>query len=266
MSPLLCYPIHSHFPISWLSQGLVGRAKLVINFTLCLILESCVFGKHPWALWLRSALALLWSYQEFLSVTPLGVRTWRTCLQDMQIIHCRTVSQTWAWCLERASVKGEQRFTAGIVQFLLWLFRAEHCVWTTAFSKEKLQYLHISNHTDPAVVTSIAVPNLQPDFPLLSSAGAFAVLCRTGPSVYIQAMEKYYFCTKWDQCVPSVGDCIYSPNHCHFSSLGPNPESGNGGIKFNQGRLIVCVIFANLTCHRNVLNFFFKSKIKHMVI
>lgn len=64
------------------------------------------------------------------------------------------------------------------------------------FSKEKLQHLQISNHADPAVVTSIAIPNLQPDFPLLSSAGALPVLCRTGPSVYIQVMEKYYFCTK----------------------------------------------------------------------
>lgn len=140
-------PCHSHFPVSLLPQGLAGRAKLVINFTwdsACASSLKALFGKHPWALWPcpgsvvvpRGVIRRSWALPLWVLLhAPLC--TWRTCLLDMQIIHCRTVSQTWPWCLQRASVEGKLRFTAGIVQFLLWLLRIEHHVWTTTFSQRK---------------------------------------------------------------------------------------------------------------------------------
>lgn len=68
----------------------------------------------------------------------------------------------------------------------------------------------------------------------------------------------------WPQCGGTAFTVPTTSIHFHFSSQGPSPESGNGGIRFNQGRVIVCVILADLTCHKNCVEslFFFKEQNK----
>lgn len=114
--------------------------------------RKLAFVRHPWGLWLRSpqlccgAGPATLSYHEFLSVTSLGIIPCTTLhLENLFAGHTgnplqKIVSQTWEPRAYREhNWKGSQPLLHE-----LWIFRVEQHVWTTMFSKEKLQCLHIS--------------------------------------------------------------------------------------------------------------------------
>lgn len=98
-------PDCSHSPVSqlpeWFSRKDWTCDKLNPRLSLCLVLVSCAFGRHPRGLWLRALLALLWCRTGVSERYPSGRCSLHRCVPDKPVCWtCRwstaeIVSQTW---------------------------------------------------------------------------------------------------------------------------------------------------------------------------
>jgi len=98
------------------------------------------------------------------------------------------------------------------------------------FPKKNCNIYIFQNGTNHAILTLIATANFQPVFFLLLIQWELCLYCEGLLSVYVQVMEKYYFCTKCAQYVPKIeGVYLQSWLLLHiawtFLHWGPNPES-----------------------------------------
>ena len=152
--------------------------KLNPKLNLCLILESCAFGRHPWGLWLRSprlccgAGPATWSYQEFLSVTPLGVVPCTTLhLENLFAGHTSNPlqkivsSQTWepGACREH-NWKGSQPLLHELYNSCCESSELSSMFGPQLFPKKTCNIYVFQNCADHVTLTLIANANFQPVF------------------------------------------------------------------------------------------------------
>lgn len=180
-----------------------------------------------------------WSYHEFLSITPLGVVPCTNLhLENLFAGHTgnplqKIVSQTWEpGAYRERNWKGSQPLLHELYSSCCESSELSSMFGPQLFPKKNCNIHLFQTCTDRAILTLIVIANFQPFFffSLLNSVRALPVLGGTGPSVYVQVMEKYYFCTKWAQYVPKLeGLYLQSWLLLHiawiFLHWGPNLES-----------------------------------------